>query len=474
MSQPGDSHVLFIRDDGDPGIAWAKRALARLPSRSSYVFVAGGARNDRRKREVARHLGLEATQVRTPELTPDATPSRLTKEILDHAERITRADGRRCVLVLARSWPELTAAGAATSVVSKSIRLWCGDRAEPIDNPLSLEEARQRLLASTVPLRTELVGSSRAMDQLRKELDAAASLELPVMLVGETGTGKELCARRLHDGSGLPGRLVAVNCALLRPERAASDLFGHVKGAYTGADGERQGRVREADGGTLFLDELLSAQPELQGQLLRALNKVNEGLVQVVPMGATDLERRDVAVRVVTALQRDPFDGTDVLQHDLLFRLAGVVIRVPPLSSRDRDVVELANLRLHTLAAGATLTRLTTDAEEALCGYSWPGNVRQLNVVIQQAWFHACALGGRQELAARDIEPWLLNDATFDGADCDGRMATFGLSAIAYARARHPTNETAAAASAGYSTIKAMRDRERTLQRWLEASQGRR
>jgi anaerobic nitric oxide reductase transcription regulator len=233
----------------------------------------------------------------------------------------------------------------------------------------------------------EITAHSRAMRQLLKESRVVAESDLPVLLLGETGVGKELFARRLHRLS--PRRekpLVQVNCAALPETLAESELFGHVRGAFSGATGERAGRVEAAQGGTLFLDEVGELPLPLQAKLLRTLQN---GEIQRL---GSDRPRK-VDVRVIAATNRDlraaVRDGH--FRADLYHRLSVYPLPIPPLRERRDDVLPLAGrfLELNRARLGLRSLRLSTEAERALLAYGWPGNVRELEHVIGRAALRA-------------------------------------------------------------------------------------
>ena len=205
--------------------------------------------------------------------------------------------------------------------------------------------------------------------------DRAAASDLPVLILGATGAGKELLARRIHERSGRRGELVAVNCATFNRELLGSELFGHVKGAFSGAAGPRKGLFQRADGGTLFLDEVAELPPDQQAALLRV---VQEGRVR--PVGAD--RERPVDVRIVAATHRDlevrQREGR--FREDLLSRLSAVTLRLPGLAERREEVLPLFR---EFLGGGAP--PLTTAAAEALLLYGWPRNVRELQQAAQGA-----------------------------------------------------------------------------------------
>jgi len=220
-----------------------------------------------------------------------------------------------------------------------------------------------------------IVGTSPAIRRAVALAERYARTRLAVLLVGATGTGKELFAQHIHERSGRPGLLVDVNCCALPRDMVESLLFGHRRGAFTGAIDSVVGHLERADGGTLFLDELASLALDAQGKLLRALDT---GEVQ--PLGAT--AKRRVDLRVVSAVQ----DGLGVdierggFRRDLYQRVAGVVIELPPLTARPEDVVPLAE---HFAALWGR--RLEPGVERVLLSYAWPGNVRELRLVIERA-----------------------------------------------------------------------------------------
>ncbi|PYP15771.1 MAG: hypothetical protein DMD52_09745 [Gemmatimonadetes bacterium] len=201
------------------------------------------------------------------------------------------------------------------------------------------------------------------------------TVTLPILLVGPTGTGKELFAHHIHERSGQPGPLVEVNCCALPRDMVESLLFGHRRGAFTGAIESTVGYVERSDGGTLFLDELESLAFEAQGKLLRVLET---GDVERLGIGA----KRHVDLRVVSAVQDDISGAVDGgrFRRDLFQRVAGVVIKLPPLSTRPEDVVPLAE---HF--AGLRGRLLEVGVARVLLDYPWPGNVRELRLAIERA-----------------------------------------------------------------------------------------
>ncbi len=249
----------------------------------------------------------------------------------------------------------------------------------------------------------EIIGHSPAVQDLLKELDVVAESELPVLLLGETGVGKELFARRLHRTSRrAAGPLVQVNCAALPESLAESELFGHVKGAFSGAVGERAGRIEAADGGTLFLDEVGELPLGVQAKLLRTLQN---GEIQRL---GTDQPHK-VDVRIVAATNRPLPERVreGFFRADLYHRLSVYPVQIPALRERGNDVLLLAGsfLEINRTRLGVRSLRLSPHAETALCAYTWPGNVRELEHVISRAALRAVSRGAeRTEIVTLEPE----------------------------------------------------------------------
>jgi two-component system, NtrC family, response regulator HydG len=228
-----------------------------------------------------------------------------------------------------------------------------------------------------------LVGASAAMRKLRASLDRLGEQDVPILIQGESGTGKELVARALHERGGRRRkRFVALNCGAIPETLIDSELFGHIKGAFTGATTDRAGVFVEADGGTLFLDEIGDMPLAVQARLLRVLQES-----EVRPLGGSGT--RKVDVRVIAASHVDLAQAVEQgkFRQDLFYRLNVVVLRAPPLRERLDDLPLLAAhfLRKH---GGTKPPTLSPDALEAMMDYAWPGNVREL----ENAVLHAIAL----------------------------------------------------------------------------------
>ncbi len=225
---------------------------------------------------------------------------------------------------------------------------------------------------------SHVVGVSDAMQQVFETVRRVAASEATVLLEGESGTGKELIARAIHHGSERrAGPFVAINCAAIPAELLESELFGHLKGAFTGAVKDRVGKFARAEGGTLFLDEIGELAPEIQPKLLRALQER-----EIEPVGGTT---RKIDVRVVAATNRDldAAMAAGTFREDLYYRLAVVTVRLPSLRERREDIPLL--IRHFSGRQGAPEVEFSPTAMTAMSSYDWPGNVRELENAVEQA-----------------------------------------------------------------------------------------
>ena len=270
-------------------------------------------------------------------------------------------------------------------------------RIDALASSVALERNRAeayRLASEAGPRR--LIGHSPAFEGLMREIDLVAASDLTVLVTGETGSGKELVARSLHARSTRRTRpLVVVNCAALPEGLVESELFGHVRGAFSGATGDRPGKFQTADGGTLFLDEVGELPLAVQAKLLRVLQ---DGQLQRV---GSDREHR-ADVRLIAATNRDLADEVRAgrFRADLYHRLCTFPIRVPPLRERGPDILLLAGdfIEENRRRTGLRGLLLSPRAQAALLRHGWPGNVRELEYLIARATLKA---RGRQPAAAR-------------------------------------------------------------------------
>ena len=228
----------------------------------------------------------------------------------------------------------------------------------------------------------ELVGRSHAFIEVMKQVGRVAPTNLPVLLTGESGTGKELVASTIHQRSGRVDRtFVAVNCGAIPAELIEAELFGHVKGSFTGADRDRRGLWEEADGGTVFLDEITETTLSFQVKLLRVLQ---QGEIRRVGSNQT----QKVNVRVIAASNRDVEGEVKAgrFRNDLFYRLNAVVITLPPLRDRREDIPPLAQTFAERVFSLSPSVRFAPEALKLLQRYDWPGNIRELeNAVVRAA-----------------------------------------------------------------------------------------
>jgi two-component system NtrC family response regulator len=228
-----------------------------------------------------------------------------------------------------------------------------------------------------------IVGRSRAVQEVIRQAERVAETRSTVLIMGETGTGKELLARAIHDRSGQRNMpLIKVNCAAIPDTLLESELFGHVRGAFTGATVSKKGKFALADGGTIFLDEIGTMSPSLQAKLLRVLQER-----EFEPLGSEKSQRVDV--RVIAATNRDIKRLVEEgrFLEDLFYRLNVIPLILPPLRERREDIPLLVEhfLRKHAQRSGRKVERIEAEAHERLAAYDWPGNIRELENTIERS-----------------------------------------------------------------------------------------
>lgn len=278
-----------------------------------------------------------------------------------------------------------------------------------------LQRENEALRASVEDLRKtrELIGAGSAMTTLRTQLDRVAASHATVLITGESGTGKELVASYIHRTSPRGNRpMLCLNCAALSANLLESELFGHERGAFTGADRTRKGRFELADGGTLLLDEISEMALPLQAKLLRVLQES-----EFERVGSSTTRRVNVRVIATTNRNLDEWVASDRFRDDLFYRLNVLPISVPPLRDRQEDIPRLVEhfLKQATVREGSGPQRVAHDAMSLLSGYAWPGNVRELENLCCRA--ATLCTGGTVTVDL--IESWLCGkrDSTGSGSE---------------------------------------------------------
>jgi two-component system response regulator PilR (NtrC family) len=310
-------------------------------------------------------------------------------EVLRHAHRVSPDSA--VILITAvddsEAAVEAVKAGGASDYIRKSpglvdeIKLAMKRTLEKL--VLSKQNFALRRDAATRNSLENIIGSSPAMEKLKQTVRTVASTASTVLIQGESGTGKELVARAVHVCSPRASdTFVSVNCGAFPETLLESELFGYVKGAFTGANQNKRGLFEVADGGTIFLDEISEMTLAMQVKLLRVLQERT-----VRPVGGTSEIAIDVRVIAATNRELDKAVAENVFREDLYYRLSVIPIRVPPLRERREDVALLVNhfLKKYASAAGRNILRLHPSSLEILCGYEWPGNVRQLENTVERA-----------------------------------------------------------------------------------------
>jgi len=322
----------------------------------------------------------------------------------------------------------LTAHGTIPEAVAATKRGVFGFLPKPFDNQALLEQVAQALKLSTGvrasasaddAWRDGIITASAVMEDVLSRARLVAQSDASVFIYGASGTGKELLARAVHRASArASGPFVAVNCAAIPEALMESELFGHKKGAFTGAIYDHKGLLQGADGGTLFLDEIGDMPLPLQAKLLRVLQER-----QVRPVGAT--QTVDVAMRVISATHRSLEQRISDRQfrEDLYYRLNVVALSIPALAERPEDIVPLALYFLKQVAAryGKEVTSFAPEALEQLVAAPWPGNVRQLQNVVEQT----VALATSGMIPASLVQSALNNDRSGGLTSLDEAKRTF-------------------------------------------------
>jgi nitrogen regulation protein NR(I) len=306
---------------------------------------------------------------------------------LDLLARLRRSHSRLPVILM-------TAHGTTEAAIEATKRGAYDYLLKPFDMPELLEVIEKavrsrRLTAEPVVLGSEasgkdaIIGASRSMQALFKEIGRVAARPVPVLVRGETGTGKELIARAIFQHSGRAEQpFIAVNCAAIPETLLESELFGHERGAFTGAESRRIGRFEQADGGTLFLDEIGDMTPGTQVKLLRVLQ---EKTIQRV--GGKELIPVDVRIIAATHRDLEAAVAKKEFREDLLYRINVVTLKLPPLDERPDDIPALVGYFLHRYGAdlGVEEPAILAEALSLLQQHTWPGNVRELENTVRKA-----------------------------------------------------------------------------------------
>lgn len=406
------------------------------------------SQRDRRRRLAKQALEADAVQVWAPvQVTVDSSPATIASDLaayllaIGFRQPLQRHQGLTVHLPKDIDLQLLSAVLEAASV-TPAVDVEVGGRT--LTNHLPWQRRRDRFHTPYFDLVDHgIVGQDPTLRRLIDRAISYASLPYPVLILGETGTGKELFAKLLHDRSGRDGQFMPTNAANLDPELAESLLFGHVEGAFTGATRNRDGRIREAEGGTLFLDEAFDLHSSVQAKLLRTLNRADEAILEVTPLGSTKVHR--VNARLVVAAQSDLRLGEGGWRSDLYFRVAAGVLELPPLRQRLGDLEMLARFLLERVHANVNLQE---SGVQALQEHSWPGNIRELRMVLLRAVMDHTPRGDqgldgdaiRRALNVADITA---DDALPLPCHLKRRLREIEVATLRAARKRHPTNADA-------------------------------
>jgi DNA-binding NtrC family response regulator len=385
-----------------------------LPSSFSVLVVDDEGVTRNLCKDISREAGLEVYEAATTEAALDLL-EQVAVDIVITDLKVPQLGGLELLKKIRVLHPQiaimmLTQYGTIETAV-EATRLGATDY---VTKPFHVEELRSKIerMVRSIDLDQEnrilreqlrtrpgfggLIGVSPKMQRVYKVVEKVSQHNCPVLVLGESGTGKELVARSIHFAGPRQGKpFVPVDCSGLVPTLIESELFGYVKGAFTGAQHARQGLLESAEGGTVFLDEIGELPVDLQGKLLRALQER-----EIRPVGAT--ERVHINVRVIAATNRDLEAAirTGGFRQDLFFRLNVVQIKVPPLRDRRSDIPLLVNSFLEKFSGSDRPVRtISEDAMRRMMGYDWPGNVRELENAVERA----VALGSGPILHAGDL-----------------------------------------------------------------------
>lgn len=417
-SRSGESrlsvHAARERGGDEPHAVFSRSVAERVVS-TGEPFLALDVPSDER---VADFVSVHRLMLRSVVCVPIPAPSGVTVGAL-YLETRTRSGA-----TFAAEVPFLRALAEQAAIAIETARLVSENRARAEELEIAnrdleaarakleevlgrrteqLEETKRSLRSVKAVLRGhfgygEIVGTSDAMRRVYAVIDRVKDADVPVLITGESGTGKEVVARTIHSmGTRAKRRFVGINCGAIPEHLLESELFGHVRGAFTGADRDKKGLFRELDGGTILLDEIGEMPQKMQAGLLRVLQ---ERVVR--PVGGSKEESVDV--RVVAATHRDLADmvARGTFREDLFYRLNVIAVRSPSLRERSEDVPLLVDhfLRIFAARYGRDRRSVSREALRLLQRHPWPGNVRQLENVLLNAWI----LSDADELGVRDFD----------------------------------------------------------------------
>ncbi len=415
--------------------------------------------------EILEDEGYEVQTAPSAQKGRELMSSDITLCILD--VRLKADDGLLLLADFKRDFPSIPVimiSGHGTvSLTAEAFRLGAHDFMEKplrlipvkvsVRNALESVSLKNRVVAQTKSSNPVPIYQSASMKKLYTQVHRLAPLKDPVVILGPSGSGKELVARALHiESARCSGPFITTNAASMPISLAEDELFGHEKGAFTGATGRRIGCIESADGGTLFFDEIGDLDPQIQAKLLRVLEN---GILTRVG-GTTPIR---VATRIIAATHKNLEDLAQkgIFRHDLWFRLSAFVIRVPALSEHAEDIPHLASAFCAACCADMHITRtLSDDAIEALCSLTWPGNIRELKHTITRAVVYS----DETIISAKTIAETLHKGSTIPPREpsehtnlfaLDFRSArdTFERDYLQNSLAKHNNNITAAAAAIG-------------------------
>ena len=388
---------------------------------------------------------------------PGDTADEAPRVALVDARKETNGGGENRVVEVRRRWPLVDVLVIAPRASGAEVRAFLragvkdvlveNDSTDAIERAVDAILDDQRILPVVDELARSRVRTSRfegmlsrsqAMWEVFETCARVAPSDANVLIFGETGTGKELLARAIHKRSGRSGRFVAVNCSSLPEALVESELFGHERGAFTGAARARRGIFAAADGGTVFLDEIGDMSPSAQQSLLRTLETRT-----IRPVGGTEEIPVDVRIVAATHVDLDDAVAANSFREDLFYRLDVIRLIVPPLRDRPEDAVFLFAHFLKRFARqyGVEAPRIQSQALERLSAYPWPGNVREVENFAERV-----TLRRRRNLAVKDVEEWIRPAGIANDGQAIDSPDEGATSRSEAARSRLDTRQTLAAA----------------------------